>query len=205
MVRQEAAGLGRGNSVELHINYHCQYSQSLPWIIGINEQRIRSVQVFCASWEVKEDIKADGSCTGTNKPKKTTINLWPQFGAACTRLELPLTPTHLHQNWAITDYRGTSTIFSLRGDNPLMWFNLIVYLWLNPLLHLTNNIFWLIKWQTLGYHRKGVGFTAAQDTEFSKENISLILLNIFTMSASKNRQIWVVHILTNVHPWGIVW
>lgn len=53
----------------LHTNYHCQYSQSLPWIIGINEQKIRSVQVFSASQEVIEDIKVDGSYAGTNKLK----------------------------------------------------------------------------------------------------------------------------------------
>lgn len=64
VVRQEAVGLGRVNSVELHTNYHCQYSQSLPWIIGINEQKIRSVQVFWASQKVMEDIKVDGSYTG---------------------------------------------------------------------------------------------------------------------------------------------
>lgn len=69
VVRQEALGLGRVNTVELHTNYHCPYNQSLPWIIGINEQKIPSVQVFSASQMVMDDIKVDGSYTGTNKPK----------------------------------------------------------------------------------------------------------------------------------------
>lgn len=69
MVRQETAGLGRMNNVGLHSNYSCQYNCSLPWIASINEEQIQSVQVFCASQRVKEEIKVDGSCTGSNKPK----------------------------------------------------------------------------------------------------------------------------------------
>lgn len=91
MVRQKAVGLGRGNSVELHTNYHCQYNHSLPRIIGINEQKILSVQVFWASQKGMEDIKVDGSYTGTDKPK-----YWQLISDPSLTLLVPDSSSHLN-------------------------------------------------------------------------------------------------------------
>lgn len=110
--RQETARLGSANSAELHTNYHCQCSQSLPWIIGVNEQPIRSAQVSWASQKVKEDIKEDGATQGLTT-QNTAINLWSQFDAASTCLKFPLMPTHLHQNRAIRGSRSTFIIYTL--------------------------------------------------------------------------------------------
>lgn len=74
--RQETAWLGSANSLELHINYRCRCSQSLPWIIGVNEQQIRSAQVSWASQKVKKDIKENGA-TRTCNPKYRNWSVIP--------------------------------------------------------------------------------------------------------------------------------
>lgn len=153
VVRQEAVGLGVVKSVVLHTSYHRQYGQSLPWIISINEQKIRSVQVFSASQKVMEDIKADGSYVGTNK-----LKYWQLISDPSLMLPGPDSSSHLKPP-ASTKTEPSKAHMAIAQYSH--WDLLVWSSYLNPHFQFIISIFWLIKWQTLENHRKGMGSIVA--------------------------------------------
>lgn len=84
------------------------------------------MQVLWTSQKVKEDIKVDGSCTGTNKPK-----YWQLISDPSLTLPVPDSSSHLRPPASTKTgiKRPHGTIYTLRRDNPPMWFRLITSCW----------------------------------------------------------------------------